>query len=53
LLKDALKQDKEITNEDMIATGNDDENTATDDRRLNFTFYPTKRGYLYNPEHNE
>src|SRR5699024_10414035 len=53
LLKDALKQDDDITNEDMIDTGNDDETTETDDRRLNFTFYESKGGYMYNPNHNE
>lgn len=53
LLKDALKQDAEVTNEDMIRTGNDDETEDTDDRRLNFTFYESKGGYLYNPIHNE
>ena len=53
LLKDALKPDDDITNEDMIDTGNDDEITETDDRRLNFSFYKSKGGYLYNPIHNE
>ena len=53
LLKDALKPDDKVTNDEMIATGNDDENTETDDRRLNFTFLPTKLGYFYNPYHNE
>lgn len=52
-LKNALKQDDDITNEDMIDTGNDDETTETDDRRLNFTFYGSARKYLYNPNHNE
>lgn len=52
-LKDALKQDDDITNEDMIDTGNDDETTETDDRRLNFTYYPSQTKYLYNPNHNE
>jgi len=53
LLKNALKPDDDITNEDMIDTGNDDEITETDDRRLNFSFYKSKGGYLYNPIHNE
>ena len=52
-LKNALKQDKEITNDDMVNTGNSDENTETDDRRLNFTFYPSKEKYLYNPTYNQ
>ena len=38
VLKDALRRDEDITNDDMITTGNDDETTETDDRRLNFTF---------------
>lgn len=53
LLKDALKADDKVTNDEMIATGNDDENTETDDRRLNFTFYTGVGKYLYNPTHNE
>jgi hypothetical protein len=52
-LKDALKPDEAVTNEDMIDTGNDDETIETDDRRLNFTYYPSKTKYLYNPNHNE
>ena len=53
LLKNALKPDEEVTDEEMIATGNDDENNETDDRRLNFTFYKSKGGYIYNPTYNE
>lgn len=53
LLKDALKPDDKVTNDEMIATGNDDENTETDNRRLNFTFYKNKGGYIYNPTYNE
>lgn len=52
-LKNALKQDDKITNEDMIVTGHDDETSETDDRRLNFGWYKSKGGYLYNPNHNE
>ncbi|WP_193031560.1 protein rep [Psychrobacter faecalis] len=53
VLKDALKPDDDITNDDLIDTGNDDETTETDDRRLNFTFYGSAGKYLYNPNHNE
>ena len=51
-LKDALKPEDKITDDDLIKTG-DDDTDETDDRRLNFTFYPTKAGYFYNPNHNE
>ena len=44
LLKNALKPDDDITNEDMIDTGNDDEITETDDRRLNFRFINQRAG---------
>ncbi|MFW1531330.1 protein rep [Staphylococcus aureus] len=53
LLKNALKPDDDITNDDLIDTGNDDEVTETDGRLLNFTWYKSKGGYLYNPIHNE
>lgn len=53
VLKNALKQDDSVTNDDLIDTGNDDETTETDDRRLNFTYYPSQTKYLYNPNHNE
>jgi plasmid rolling circle replication initiator protein Rep len=53
VLKNALKADNAVTNDDLIATGNDDETTATDERRLNFTFYGSAGKYLYNPNHNE
>jgi hypothetical protein len=53
LLKDALKPDEEVTDEEMIDTGASEEDTETDDRRLNFTFYKSKGGYIYNPTYNE
>lgn len=53
VLKNALKPDNDITNDDLIDTGNDDEATETDDRRLNFTFYGSVGKYLYNPNHNK
>lgn len=53
VLKNVLREDKEIRNKDLIDTGNDDKTTETDERRLNFTFYSSKGKYLYNPSHNE
>ena len=52
-LKNALKADDKISNEDMINTGNEDDSDKTDQRRLNFTYYPTEGSYIYNPVHNE
>ena len=37
----------------MINTGNEDDSDKTDQRRLNFTYYPTEGSYIYNPVHNE
>ena len=53
LLKDALKPDDKITDDEMIATGNDDETEQTDDRRLHFSFVTMKGKYIYNPTYNE
>ena len=36
LLKNAFKADNELTDDDLIRTGNDDETEETDERRLNF-----------------
>ena len=52
-LKNALKADDAITNDDMVRTGNEDDTEQTDERRLNFTYYPSKGNYIYNPVHNE
>lgn len=52
-LKNALRSDDEITNQDLIQTGNDTETEKTDDRRLHFTFVAMKGKYLYNPIYNE
>lgn len=50
-LKNILKEDN-IANQEMITAGDEtDENT--DKRRLNFTYYKSKKGYVYNPEYNE
>lgn len=52
-LKNAIKDEKKITNQELIQTGNDDETSPTDDRRLNFTYYRNKKKYVYNPTYNE
>lgn len=52
-LKNAIKDEKKITNQEMIQTGNDDEVEQTDEKRLNFTFYRNKKKYVYNPNFNE
>lgn len=52
-LKDALKRDEDITDDDLINTGNDEEDTNTDDRRLVFTYKKVAHKYLYNPKYNQ
>lgn len=51
-LKDALKSEKDISNDDMIATG-DEENSATDERRWVFLYNKKKGYYAYSPKHNQ
>lgn len=53
VLKDALKSDDDITNDDLINTNQDEENTNTDDRRLMFTYKKVVHKYLYNPHFNQ
>lgn len=50
-LKDALKTEKEITEEDLIVAG-DNEDT-TDDRRWVFLYNKKKGYYAYSPKHNQ
>lgn len=50
-LKDILKDD-DISDNEMIAPADNDEQT-TDEKRLNFTYYKNKKGYMYNPKFNE
>lgn len=50
-LKDILKDD-DIGDKEMIAPA-DNDNETTDTRRLNFTYYKNKKGYIYNPQFNE
>lgn len=49
LLKDALKPADKITNQDMMMTGSQ----QTDERRLCFTYRPTKHRYIYAPGYNK
>ena len=53
-LKNALKADDKITDQDMITADQDPqaELIEKDTRRLNFTYLPTKKGYFYNPKYN-
>ena len=53
VLKDALKRDDYITEDDLVNTGNDEEDTNTDDRRLVFTYKKVAHKYLYNPKYNQ
>lgn len=53
-LKDALKRDEDITDDDLVNTNLDDEeDTNTDDRRLVFTYKKVAHKYLYNPKYNQ
>lgn len=53
VLKDALKAEKDITDDDMIALSDDaDTDDDTDKRLLSFSYYPTKRKYIYNHRQN-
>lgn len=53
VLKDALKSDDDITNDDLINTNQDDDESDTDDRRLVFTYQKSKHKYLYDPHFNQ
>lgn len=54
VLKNALKPQDDITHQEMITPdGEQDQTEQTDKRRLNFTYYPTHRKYIYNPKYNE
>lgn len=52
-LKDALKTIEQITDTEMITVGGSEpQEQLNDPRRLNFTYYPTHRKYIYNPKYN-
>lgn len=53
VLKNALKRDDDITNDDLINTNQDEEDTNTDDRRLMFTYKKVVHKYLYSPHFNQ
>ena len=54
VLKDALKRDDDITDDDLVNTNLDDEkDTNTDDRRLVFTYEKVAHKYLYRPKYNQ
>lgn len=53
VLKNALKSVEDISTTEMITTGEQEQDETTDNRRLNFTYYPTHQKYIYNPKHNE
>lgn len=53
VLKNAFKRDEDITNDDLINTNQDEEDTNTDSRRLMFTYKKSIHKYLYNPHLNQ
>lgn len=53
VLKNALKHDDDITDNDLINTNQDEEKSETDDRRLVFTYKKKVHKYLYNPRFNQ
>ena len=53
VLKDALKSDDEITDDDLVNINQEDNEGDIDDRRLVFTYKKAIHQYLYNPNHNE
>lgn len=52
-LKDALKRDDEITNDDLINTDKDENESVIDDRRLVFTYKKVVHKYLYDSRFNQ
>lgn len=55
VLKNALKRDDEINDNDLIDTGSDEEDEIgeVDERRLVFTYTKEKAKYLYAPQYNQ
>ncbi|WP_192957016.1 protein rep, partial [Acinetobacter baumannii] len=51
VLKGVLKPEDEITNEEMITSSEEPEETGTD--RIAFQFKPEYRRYVYAPKYNE
>lgn len=52
-LKDALKRDDEINNDDLINIDKDESESQTDDRRLVFTYKKVVHKYLYDSHLNQ
>lgn len=52
VLKNALKCDDKVTDQDMITAGNEEMESAQDKRLLHFSYYSSKRSYIYNPKNN-
>lgn len=52
-LKDALKREDEILNDDLINTNKDNDESDTDDRRLVFNYKKSKHQYIYDPNSNK
>lgn len=50
-LKNAIKAEKEITNQDMITANPDDEENKTDEKRLGFSF--DGEAYVHSQKYNE
>lgn len=50
ILKNALKDENDITNKDMIVINESEQDSdKTDDRILSFSYYPKKRCYIFKP----
>lgn len=54
-LKNALKRDDDITDDDLIRTSDneDDEVGEVDERRIVFTYRKIKQKYIYAPQYNQ
>lgn len=53
-LKNALKRDEEITDDDLIKTSDDEDDIGeTDERRIVFTYRKIRQQYIYAPQYNQ
>lgn len=52
VLKNALKAEKDITDKEMIALSSDEVKKDDDKRLLSFSYYNSKRSYIYNQKNN-
>lgn len=53
ILKNALKLEKDITDDDMIALSDEVKKDDDDKRLLSFSYYATKKAYFYNHRGNK